>query len=201
MMSSDRATNRSTVVGVFHDNSAARRAIEALKDAGFDGDQISVLTPDREETRAVASETETRAGEDAAKGAVAGGILGGLGGWLVGIGALAIPGVGPFIAAGPIMAALGGAAVGGALGGITGALVGLGIPELEAKRYEGKIKNGNVLISVHTENGDEIKRAKEIFKNAGAEDISSTGESSVPKDKDGNTKRSGDTVLVETVRS
>ena len=94
-------------------------------------------------------------------------------GWLVGIGALAIPGVGPFIAAGPIMAALGGAAVGGAVGGIAGALVGLGIPEFEAKRYKGKIKNGNILISVHTEDSDEAKHAKEIFQRAGAEDISS----------------------------
>ena len=110
-----------------------------------------------------------------------GGILGGALGWLVGIGALAIPGVGPFIAAGPIMAALGGAAVGGAVGGIAGALIGLGIPEYEAKRYEGKVKDGNVLISVHTENLSQIRLAKDIFKNAGAEDISTTGESSAPK--------------------
>jgi hypothetical protein len=102
---------------------------------------------------------------------------------LAGIGALAIPGVGPFIAAGPIMAALGGAAVGGAVGGIAGALIGLGMPEYEAKRYEGKVRGGNVLISVHTEDSAEIKRAKEIFERAGAEDISSTGESSTPKGK------------------
>jgi len=102
-------------------------------------------------------------------------------GWLVGIGALAIPGVGPFIAAGPIVAALAGAGVGAAVGGLTGALVGMGIPEYEAKRYEGKIKEGNVLISVHSENSDEVTRAKDIFERNGAHDISSTGEESVPK--------------------
>ncbi len=118
-----------------------------------------------------------------------GGILGGALGWLVGIGALAIPGVGPFIAAGPIMAALGGAALGGAVGGVAGALIGLGIPEYEAKRYEGKIKDGNVLISVHTENRDQITQAKHIFKDAGAEDISTTGESTAPKAKDVNYAR------------
>ena len=114
--------------------------------------------------------------EGAAIGGVSGGVLGGALGWLVGIGALAVPGGGPFIAAGPIMAALGGAAVGGALGGIAGALVGLGIPEYEAKRYEGKVKGGNILISVHTESSDEIRRAKEIFAKAGANDIASMSE-------------------------
>jgi uncharacterized membrane protein len=112
-----------------------------------------------------------------------GGVLGGALGWLVGIGALAIPGVGPFIAAGPIMAALSGAAIGAAAGGLAGGLIGLGIPELEAKRYEAKIKSGNILISVHTEDSDEIKLAKQIFAQANAEDICATGESSVPKDK------------------
>ena len=114
--------------------------------------------------------------EGAATGAATGGVLGGVAGWLVGIGALAIPGLGPFVAAGPIMAALGGAAAGAAAGGLTGALVGLGMPEYEAKRYEGKIKSGGILISVHTDNGDEVTRAKELFKRAGAEDISYTGE-------------------------
>ncbi|MGI8966209.1 MAG: DUF3341 domain-containing protein, partial [Limisphaerales bacterium] len=140
--------------------------------------------PDKTGTKDFAHKQNTKAPEGATTGGVSGGLLGGALGWLVGIGALAIPGVGPFIAAGPIMAALGGAAVGGAVGGITGALIGLGIPELEAKRYEGKIKGGNVLIAVHSENSDETKRAKEIFENAGAEDISSTGESSAPDDKD-----------------
>ena len=113
-------------------------------------------------------------------------MLGGALGWLMGIGALAIPGVGPFIAAGPIMAALSGAAIGAAAGGITGALVGMGIPELEAKRYEAQVKDGNILISVHADDSDEIKRAKEIFERAGARDITTAGESNVPKDKDKN---------------
>jgi hypothetical protein len=157
--------------------------VTQLKAANFSNNDISVLLPDKRTTKDFAHEQHTKAPEGAAAGGVTGGVLGGLAGWLVGIGTLAIPGVGPFIAAGPIMAALGGAAVGGAVGGIAGALVGLGIPEYEAKRYEGKVKDGNVLISVHTEDSDEVKIAKEIFKEANAEDISSTGESAPPKDK------------------
>ena len=173
--------SKSSVFCIAKSESQAIGIVEQLKFSNFSNNDISVLLPDKSTTKDFAHEQHTKAPEGAATGGVTGGVLGGLAGWLVGIGALAIPGVGPFIAAGPIMAALGGAAVGGAVGGITGALVGLGIPEFEAKRYEGKLKNGNVLISVHTENGDEIRRAKEIFKNAGAEDISSTSESSVPK--------------------
>src|SRR6202158_1842988 len=155
------------------------RIANQLKAAGFSGNDISVLFPDKAGTRDFAHEQHTKAPEGAAAGAGTGGVLGGGLGWLVGIGALAIPGVGPFIAAGPIMAALAGAAVGAAAGGLTGALVGLGIPEYEAKRYEGKIREGNILISVHTDNGNEVNRAKEIFKREGAEDISYTGEASV----------------------
>ncbi len=142
-----------------------------------------MLFADKSGTKDFAHEQHTKSPEGAATGGVAGGVLGGALGWLAGIGALAIPGVGPFIAAGPIMAALGGAALGGAVGGIAGALVGLGIPEYEAKRYEGKIKDGNVLISVHTESSKEVKCVKDIFENAGAQDISSTGESTPPKPK------------------
>jgi len=191
---------KTSVFCITKTESQAIRIVDQLKAANFSNNDISVLFPDKTGTKDFAHEQHTKAPEGATTGGVAGGVLGGTLGWLVGIGALAIPGVGPFIAAGPIMAALGGAALGGAVGGITGALVGLGIPELEAKRYEGKIKSGNVLIAVHTENSDEIKRAKEIFKNAGAEDISSTGEASVPKDKDstGRATRSGDKVVVET---
>lgn len=163
--------------------------VNQLKAANFSNNDISVLFPDKDGTRDFAHEQHTKAPEGATTGGVTGGVLGGALGWLVGIGALAIPGVGPFIAAGPIMAALGGAALGGAVGGIAGALVGLGIPEYEAKRYEGKLRDGNLLLSVHTDNSDEVKRAKEIFKNAGAEDISSTGEASTPKDQ-----RTGDHV-------
>ncbi len=161
----------------------AIRIVDDLKTANFSSNDISVLLPDKTGTKDFAHKQNTKAPEGATTGGVAGGVLGGAVGWLVGIGALAIPGVGPFIAAGPIMAALGGAAVGGAVGGIAGALIGMGIPEYEAKRYEGKIKGGNVLISVHTEDGTEVKRAKEIFKQAGAEDISSTGESTAPVEK------------------
>jgi hypothetical protein len=160
----------------------AEGIVESLKNANFSANDISVLFPDKNSTRDFAHEKNTKAPEGAIAGAGTGGVLGGALGWIAGIGALAIPGVGPFVAAGPIMAALGGAAIGAAAGGITGALIGMGIPELEAKRYEGKVKAGNLLISVHTENSDEIKRAKDIFTAAGAEDICTTGESSAPKE-------------------
>jgi hypothetical protein len=153
--------------------------VDRLKAAGFSANDISVLFPDKTGTKDFAHEHHTKAPEGAAAGAGTGGILGGALGWLVGIGALAIPGLGPFIAAGPIMAALSGAAAGAALGGITGALIGLGIPEYEAKRYEGKIKEGNILISVHTENSTERARAKEIFERLGAEDVADTSEARV----------------------
>ena len=147
-----------------------------LRAGGFSGDDISVLMADKAGTRDFAHEHNTKAPEGAATGAGTGVVLGGALGWLAGIGALAIPGVGPLIAAGPIMAALSGAAFGGTLGGITGALVGMGIPEFEAKRYEGKVKSGSSLISVHSEDSDETERAKDIFKRAGAQDITSASE-------------------------
>jgi hypothetical protein len=159
----------------------AERIVDQLKTANFSHNDISALFPDKGTTRDFAHEKNTKAPEGAATGAGTGGVLGGALGWLAGIGALAIPGVGPFIAAGPIMAALSGAAIGAAAGGIAGGLIGLGIPELEAKRYEGKIKEGNILISVHTDNSEEITRAKDIFTKAGAQDICTTGEASTPK--------------------
>jgi hypothetical protein len=161
----------------------AGNIVTDLKSAGFSNNDISVLFPDKAGTKDFAHEQHTKAPEGAATGAGTGGILGGGLGWLIGIGSLAIPGVGPFIAAGPIMAALAGAGIGAAVGGLTGALVGMGIPEYEAKRYEGKIKEGNILISVHSENSEERKRAKAIFERAGAHDISSTEEESVPKEQ------------------
>jgi Protein of unknown function (DUF3341) len=176
--------SKSSVICIAKTESQALAIVDQLKANNFSNNDISVLFPDKTGTKDFAHEQHTKAPEGATTGGVTGGILGGALGWLVGIGALAIPGVGPFIAAGPIMAALGGAALGGAVGGITGALIGLGIPEYEAKRYEGKIKDGNILISVHTDNHEEISRAKDIFKKGGAEDISSTGESSAPKGKD-----------------
>lgn len=159
----------------------AQRIVVDLKGAGFSNNDISVLFPDKTGSRDFAHEHHTKAPEGTAAGAGVGGLLGGTLGWLAGIGSLAIPGVGPFIAAGPIMAALGGAAVGATVGGITGALAGMGVPEYEAKRYEGRLREGNYLISVHTEDGTQSKRAKEIFERAGAEDISSAGEASAPE--------------------
>jgi hypothetical protein len=153
--------------------------VDQLKAAGFSSNDISVLFPDKSGTKDFAHEQNTKAPEGAATGAGTGGVLGGALGWLVGIGALAIPGLGPFVAAGPIMAALSGAAAGAALGGLSGALIGMGIPEYEAKRYEGKVKDGNMLISVHTEDSAEQTRAKDIFTRAGAEDISYTEEARV----------------------
>ena len=153
-----------------------------LKNANFSNNDISVLFLDKDTTRDFAHEKNTKAPEGAVTGAGTGGVIGGALGWIAGIGMLAIPGVGPFIAAGPVMAALGGAALGAAAGGIAGALIGMGIPELEAKRYEGKVMAGNLLISVHTENSEEISRAKKIFTRAGAQDICTTGEASTPKE-------------------
>lgn len=165
---------------IIKDETGASNIVGELKSAGFSNNDISVLMPDKGGTRDFAHTHSTKAPEGAATGAGAGGVVGATLGWLAGIGSLAIPGVGPFIAAGPIMAALSGAAVGAAVGGISGALIGLGIPEFEAKRYEGKVKGGNILVSVHSDNSEETKRAKQIFERAGAEDISTSGEQSVP---------------------
>jgi hypothetical protein len=156
----------------------AERIVNDLKVAQFSNNDISVLFPDKETTRDFAHEKNTKAPEGAITGAGAGGVIGGAFGWITGVGSLAIPGLGVFIAAGPIVAALTGIAVGAAVGGIAGALIGLGIPEIEAKRYEGKINQGNLLVSVHTEDSDEVSQAKDIFKTAGAQDICSTGEAS-----------------------
>ncbi len=160
----------------------ANQIVDRLKAAHFSNDDISVLLPDKGTTRDFAHEKNTKAPEGAVAGAGTGGVIGGALGWVAGIGALAIPGVGPFIAAGPIIAALSAAAVGAAVGGIAGGLIGLGIPEIEARRFEGKVKAGNILISVHTEDSDEISRAKEIFSQSGAQDICVTGEASTPKE-------------------
>lgn len=158
----------------------ASEIVTRLKSSGFADNDISVLFPDKSSTRDFAHEKNTKAPEGATVGATTGGVVGGALGLLAGIGLLAIPGVGPFIAAGPIMASLGGIAVGAAVGGIAGALIGMGIPELEAKRYEGKVKDGNILISAHSENSDEIKKAKDIFEQCGASDIGSASEKAAP---------------------
>lgn len=174
---SDKSKNVA-VFGIYATPATAESAVDHLLARGFSNSAISVLLPDDESTRAFAHEKHTKAPEGTATGATTGGVLGGTLGLLAGIGALAIPGVGPLIAAGPIMATLAGVGVGGAVGGIVGALVGMGIPEFEAKRYEGRVAKGGILLSVHCDTSDEIKRAKDIMKAAGAEDISSTGESS-----------------------
>lgn len=160
-------------------SSLATQIVDRLKTAGFTRNDISVLMPNQSGTKEFAIDNQTKSPEGAVTGVGTGAALGGGLGWLAGIGALAIPGLGPLIAAGPIMAALTGAAVGGTLGGITGALIGLGIPEYEAKRYEGKVKGGQALISVHSEDSAETERAKKIFEAAGAEDISTSSETSV----------------------
>ncbi len=169
------------VVGIVNDRTRAERAIVNLQTAGIGNDAVSVLLPDKSGTKDFAHEHHTKAPEGAVAGAGTGGVLGGTLGLLAGIGALAIPGLGPFIAAGPLMAALSGGAVGAAVGGVTGALIGLGIPELEAKKYEGKLRSGNILVAVHVANGDQQKAAERALKEAGAEDVSSTSEASVPK--------------------
>jgi hypothetical protein len=163
--------------GIYPDRTSVENAVDDLKAAGYRSTDISVLFPETTGTKDFAHEKHTKAPEGATTGAGAGVVLGGALGWLTGIGALAIPGLGPFIAAGPIMAALAGAGVGGTVGGIVGALVGLGIPEYEAKRYEGRIKSGGILLSVHCDNSEWTKKAKEILERTGAEDVSSTGES------------------------
>jgi len=172
--------SKTSVICLGTSRAQAESIVDRLRNSGFSNNDISVLLPDKDGTRDFAHEKNTKAPEGAATGAGAGGVVGGTLGLLAGIGLLAIPGVGPFLAAGPIMAALSGAAVGAAAGGIAGGLIGLGIPEYEAKRYEGKVKAGNILISVHTENSDQVKRAKTIFEAAGAQDISSTSEAGVP---------------------
>jgi len=164
-----QTSERSTVVGVFHERDDARDAIEALKDDGFAADSISVLSPDKRTTESMAEETGTHAGSGAATGAVTGGVLGGLGGWLVGIGALAIPGVGPFIAAGAFATALGGAAIGAGVGAVAGALVGMGVPKEEADYYEGEVSSGRTLVTVRS-NG-RYDDAQQILREHGAYDI------------------------------
>ena len=169
------------VFGIYSSDVQAEMAVDRLRSAGFSNDDISVLLQDIRSTREFAHEKNTKAPEGVATGGVAGMGIGGAVGLLAGIGALAIPGVGPFIAAGPIMGALSGAAVGGATGGLIGGLVGLGIPEYEAKQYEDKVRAGNILISVHTEDAKSRSRAKDILQTAGAKDISASGEAHAPK--------------------
>src|ERR1700674_1373080 len=175
------ASKNIAVFGIYPSQASVESGVDALKAAGFSNNDISALFPQNAGTKDFAHEKSTKAPEGASTGAGAGALLGGGLGWLVGIGALAIPGLGPFIAAGPIMAALAGAGVGGAVGGLTGALIGMGIPESEAKRYEGRVKDGGILLSVHSDDSEWTKTAKEVFQRTGAQDISSTGEATAEK--------------------
>jgi len=187
---------KTAVFGIYTTVAAADLATDSLVKAGFSAADVSALLPENLGSKPIATEKNSKAPEGAATGAGSGAVLGGTLGLLAGIGALAIPGVGPLIAAGPIMAALAGVGVGGAVGGFTGALIGMGIPEFEAKRYEGRLKTGGILLSVHCDTSDEIKRAKEIMKNTHAEDVSSTAEASADgkaTDRDVASKTAGTT--------
>jgi hypothetical protein len=172
------AGKNTAVFGIFPSRTSAEQCVDALLANGFRNDDISVLMPDQDVSREFAAEKNTKAPEGTTTGATAGGAIGGTLGLLAGIGALAIPGLGPFIAAGPIMGALAGIGSGAVVGGIIGALIGMGIPEYEAKRYEGRVKNGGILLSVHCDNSDWVGRAKDILKQTGADDIASAGEKS-----------------------
>ena len=169
---------KTSVFGIYTTRESVERAVDTFLKSGFTTADVSVLLPENLGGKPLATHKDTKAPEGATAGGGAGAVVGGTLGLLAGIGALAIPGLGPFIAAGPIMAALAGIGVGGAVGGFAGALIGMGIPEYEAKRYEGRIQRGGILLSVHCDTSDQVKRGKEILKNTGAEDISSTGESS-----------------------
>jgi hypothetical protein len=167
------------VFGIYGNQSGVENAVQMLRDESFSNSDVAVLFPESVSNRELGTAKATKAPEGAVTGGASGAVLGGALGWLAGIGALAIPGVGPFIAAGPIIALLGGVGVGGAVGGFTGALIGAGIPEYEAKRYEGRLTKGGILLSVHCDTSEEIDRAKKILERTGAEDISTTSESSV----------------------
>jgi hypothetical protein len=170
------------VFGIYPSYTSVEIGVDGLKAAGFSNRDISVLFPQSAGSKDFAHEKGTKAPEGATAGAGTGVVLGGTMGWLLGVGALAIPGLGPFIAAGPIMAALAGAGVGGAVGGIAGALIGMGIPEYEAKRYEGRVKDGGILLSVHCDSAEAIKKAKQVLERTGAQDVSSSGEASSDDD-------------------
>ena len=172
------AGKNTVAYGLYREKAQVETAVDKMLAAGFRKEDISVLLPDNQGSKDFAHEKNTKAPEGTTTGVAAGGAVGGTLGLLAGIGAIAIPGLGPFIAAGPIMGALAGLGVGGAVGGLVGALVGMGIPEYEAKRYEGRIKEGGILLSVHCDNSDWVKRAKNLLEQTGAEDISSTGEAS-----------------------
>lgn len=177
------AGKNTAAYGIYSNRQTAENAVDRLLADGFRNEDISVLLQDNVGTKDFAHKKDTKAPEGTTTGVVAGGAIGGTLGLLAGIGALAIPGVGPFIAAGPIMGALAGIGSGGVVGGIVGALIGMGIPEYEAKRYEGRVKEGGILVSVHCDNSEWVSKAKTVLKETGAEDVSSAGEASADYEK------------------
>jgi hypothetical protein len=177
------AGKNTAAFGIYKTRTGAENAVDVFQSAGFRAEDISVLLPENLGSKDLKTEKSTKAPEGATAGATTGAVVGGTLGLLAGIGLLAIPGLGPFIAAGPIVAALSGVGAGGVVGGLTGGLIGLGIPEYEAKRYEGRVKEGGILVSIHCDNSDWTKKAKTLLEQTGAEDISSTGESSADFDK------------------
>src|SRR6202030_4361041 len=172
------AGKNTAAFGIYRTQGEVEYGVDLLRTEGFRNTDISVLFPENQGTKDFAVQKNNKAPEGTATGPRTGEVIGGALGWLAGIGALAIPGVGPLIAAGPIVAALTGVGVGGAIGGLAGALIGMGIPEYEAKRYEGRVKKGGILLSVHSDDSKWTKKAKEILEQTGAEDVASTGESS-----------------------
>lgn len=178
------AEKNTAVFGIYGAGEAAESAVDALIGAGFPSGDISVLLPDTRSSREFAHQKETKAPEGTAAGVTAGGVIGGTLGVLAGIGALAIPGLGPFLAAGPIMAGLAGLGAGGAVGGLVGALIGMGIPEYEAKRFEGRVRDGGILLSVHCDTAKQVRAAKTLLKGTGAQDIASAGESAAADPSD-----------------
>jgi hypothetical protein len=177
------AGKNTAVFGVYSEMPNLENGLNELKQAGFRHEDISVLFPENLGSKELTTVKATKAAEGVAAGVGSGAVVGGALGWLAGIGALAIPGIGPFIAAGPIVAALAGVGVGSAVGGITGGLVGLGIPEFEAKRYEGRVRKGGILLSIHCDDSKWVKLAEQIIKQTGGQDISSTGEAGADYDK------------------
>ena len=170
------AGKNTAAFGIYTSRGALEHGVDTLRANNFRPEDISILFPENVGNKDFAHEKASKAPEGASTGAATGAVMGGVLGWLAGIGAIAIPGIGPFIAAGPIMAALAGIGVGGTVGGVAGALVGMGIPEYEAKRYEGRVKKGGFLVSVHCDDSNWCSKAKKILEETGAEDISSTGE-------------------------
>lgn len=185
------------VFGIFNDRVALERAVDRLKADGFRNSDISVLMQNVNEAKDFAHEKETKAPEGATTGATTGALGGGILGWLAGAGALAIPGIGPFVAAGPIMGALAGAGIGGTVGGVTGALIGMGMPEYEAKRFESSVKSGGMLLSVHVDDMEWRRKAKDILEASGGRDIATMGEDSVGSDRSDRSVRSSESDILD----